>query len=627
MILRMAKVLLAGPKELSLAVLTLVQHLGVMHLDTLPAAQEFEPIDQYLKKLSTEQALVEEGLFLNTLRQQIVELCQLLGDRAIKPSHIGPQTALHSLPPLLPRHRQQCRGWSEAVTRNRQRRQALADYARLLQAVEALIPDPAGFLALEAIGVVIKDPEAFAELLALLKEEGVTTLEVKVLEPAAEEGRLGLLIAERDAAQRLHELLERHGVAELQCPEESLAALPFAEKRTAGARMAAECEQQLQEAEGKLAAFARQWGGVYQNLGRWIEERLAVLAASSAVCETAFCFFLVGWIPAAEVENLGQQVRHQFGDRVLVEELEVFEHDLEKIPIALRNPAYFQPFELFSRLLPLPSYSSFDITPYLAIFFPIFFGLMLGDVGYGLLLFLLALILFWRSRTQRAVNDAAKILVVSSCYAIIFGVGYGEFFGELGHLHLGLPTGLVKRQSAIVPMFVFSIALGVVHVTIGLLLGAVSAWKRGLKKEAFFKLVSILTILLLLTAGVLHWGKVQVIPGKFFALALATMSGVLLFCGGILAPLEVVKHFGSIVSYARIMAIGLTSVLLAEVANQLAGMMGSLWVGLLVAVLLHTFNIVLGLFAPTIHALRLHYVEFFSKYMEVGGRAFKPLRK
>ena len=97
--------------------------------------------------------------------------------------------------------------------------------------------------------------------------------------------------------------------------------------------------------------------------------------------------------------------------------------------------------------------------------------------------------------------------------------------------------------------------------------------------------------------------------------------------GGLLAPLELLKTVGNIISYARIMAIGTTSVLLAVIANRLGGMAGDVVAGLLVAGFLHTFNLTLGVFAPTIHALRLHYVEFFSKFLEVGGRRFTPLTR
>ncbi len=114
---------------------------------------------------------------------------------------------------------------------------------------------------------------------------------------------------------------------------------------------------------------------------------------------------------------------------------------------------------------------------------------------------------------------------------------------------------------------------------------------------------------------------------KPLIIASLIIAPVLLLTGGLLAPLEVLRHLGNIISYVRLMAIGLTSVLLAYVANNLAGAAGSIWVGAMVAILLHTFNILLGVFAPTIHALRLHYVEFFGKFLQPGGKAYKPLKK
>jgi V/A-type H+-transporting ATPase subunit I len=101
---------------------------------------------------------------------------------------------------------------------------------------------------------------------------------------------------------------------------------------------------------------------------------------------------------------------------------------------------------------------------------------------------------------------------------------------------------------------------------------------------------------------------------------------ILVVVGGFLAPFELLRYFGNIISYVRLMAVGLASVLLASIANRLAGAAGSVWTGVAIAIVLHAFNILLGVFAPTVHALRLHYVEFFSKFMETGGRDFKPLK-
>jgi V/A-type H+-transporting ATPase subunit I len=124
-----------------------------------------------------------------------------------------------------------------------------------------------------------------------------------------------------------------------------------------------------------------------------------------------------------------------------------------------------------------------------------------------------------------------------------------------------------------------------------------------------------------------YFAPVAELMRKPLLMALLVIAPVLLLAGGLLAPFELLRHVGNIVSYARIMAVGLASVLLAYVANRMAGAAGSVWVGVFVAVLLHAFNIVLGVFAPTIHALRLHYVEFFSKFVETGGPRYQPLGK
>jgi V/A-type H+-transporting ATPase subunit I len=141
------------------------------------------------------------------------------------------------------------------------------------------------------------------------------------------------------------------------------------------------------------------------------------------------------------------------------------------------------------------------------------------------------------------------------------------------------------------------------------------------------RLFSILT--LLCVAGVLasYFAPVAALLRKPLLMAMLVIGPVLLLTGGLLAPFELLRHLGNIVSYARIMAVGLASVLLAYVANELAGAAGSVWMGIAVAVLLHAFNILLGAFAPTIHALRLHYVEFFGKFIETGGRRYEPLKK
>jgi V/A-type H+-transporting ATPase subunit I len=227
---------------------------------------------------------------------------------------------------------------------------------------------------------------------------------------------------------------------------------------------------------------------------------------------------------------------------------------------------------------------------------------------------------------HKILRDIARILGVSAAYAIIFGFLYGELFGVLGHRLFGLTPLLIDRHESIIEMLYFALAIGFIHILVGLILGAVTSFRYKEKREAILKLISIGVILALALIIGAYFSPTLLTLRKPMLIGVLIAIPLLLASGGLLAPLELLKHFGNIISYARIMAIGLTSVLLAHVANSMVGIMGSVWAGVLAGIILHGFNIILGIFAPTIHALRLHYVEFFSKIVS-DGLEYRPLAK
>jgi len=206
---------------------------------------------------------------------------------------------------------------------------------------------------------------------------------------------------------------------------------------------------------------------------------------------------------------------------------------------------------------------------------------------------------------------------------VAFGIAFGEFFGDLGRRLFGLQPLLLDREKALLPFLGLAIAIGTVHIALGITLGVINA-SRGHPRQAVGRGVSlamlVLIVLVLLAAF-------RVLPHGFLTpavVALLVLFPILVAAEGIIAPIEFLSTLSNILSYARIMALGTASVMMAVVANRLAGSIGSVIVGVLFALLFHLVNFGLAIFAPTIHGLRLHYVEFFGKFHSPGGQAYRP---
>jgi V/A-type H+-transporting ATPase subunit I len=216
------------------------------------------------------------------------------------------------------------------------------------------------------------------------------------------------------------------------------------------------------------------------------------------------------------------------------------------------------------------------------------------------------------------------MLGACALFAILFGLAFGELLGDLGRRWFGLEPLLFDRETALVPFLGLAIAIGVVHVVLGLIAGAISR-RRSQPRAALGKGLSALMILLIVVALL---AAMKILPGGFLTpavIALLIAFPILIVLEGIVAPVELMSDLGHILSYARIMALGTASVMLAVVANRLSGAVGSIAVGLVFGLLFHLVNFALGLFSPSIHALRLHYVEFFGTFYSPGGVRYQPL--
>ncbi|MEW5914861.1 MAG: V-type ATPase 116kDa subunit family protein [Gemmatimonadota bacterium] len=370
-------------------------------------------------------------------------------------------------------------------------------------------------------------------------------------------------------------------------------------------------------------ALVREYAGALQAARAAAHDALARLDAMEHCGVTPRAFAIEGWTPKTATKRLTSTLERELGTLVVAEEIATEEWTGEDVPVVLSNPRIFRPFETIVRMMPLPRYGSIDPTPFVAVFFPLLFGLMLADIGYGVVLAILGIILYRRSKPGSLPRSIAEILGPCAAFSIIAGALFGELFGDFGHHALGLRPILYDRAEAAVASLLVAVGIGVVHVGLGLILGFISKWRREPKHAIGSGVAALMValIILALLAGLEILPRAMLTPtviGIFVAFP------ILVAVEGAIAPVEFLATLGNILSYARVMALGMASVMLAIVANRLAGAVGSAIIGFLFALLFHLVNFAIGIFGPTVHALRLHYVEFFGKFYSPGGTPYRP---
>jgi V/A-type H+-transporting ATPase subunit I len=432
-----------------------------------------------------------------------------------------------------------------------------------------------------------------------------------------------LMLASGSAADDVERLLGAARLDELPAPRslgepDLLRAMPALQARLA------EVEGELRANDARRARIAAEALPALEALRRELHD-LLLLAEAQAQARTGKLLFVIeGWLPEPAVARLRARIAGELGPEIVVATVGTEPWTRGDAPVALANPRLFRPFELVTRAFPLPRYGSIDPTPFVAVFFPMFFGLMLGDVGYGLLLAAIAIVVRRRSRPGGTVRAVAEMALGCALFSIVFGVLFGELFGTLG-ASFGMRPLVFDRENALVPFLMFTIALGAVHVVLGLVLAVIGAWRQGRRRQAVGRG---LTIAMIALSALALLAAFRILPSQLFtpaAIAVLIVFPVLVALEGIIAVVELMSAFGHILSYARIMALGTASLMLAMVANRMVGAMGSVLVGVAFALLFHLVNFAIALFSPTIHALRLHYVEFFGEFYSPGGAAYRPL--
>lgn len=347
-----------------------------------------------------------------------------------------------------------------------------------------------------------------------------------------------------------------------------------------------------------------------------------------------------GYCPEYEMSHLEKRVSGICGEDYTLEFFEV-DKDSEDVPIMLKNNKIVKVFESITSTYALPRYNEIDPTPFYAPIYALFFGMMSADFGYGAILFLLTTIGLKVCNFSPDMKKNVKFFQLISISTTIWGFLYGSYFGA------SIPGmwRLFDLGTQFMTVLVISVIMGGIHLAYGLAIKAYMLLRDGKPVDMFFDVISwyvVLTgiiVLLLSVAGILSpalgtFGKYAMYIGIVLLIigGARTAEGniVTKFVAGIYNVYGISNYIGDFVSYSRLMALGMAGGYIAFSVNMIAGMawggiIGSIF-AIIILVFFHAFNLFLSCLGAYVHALRLIYVEFFGKFYEGGGKAFRYFR-
>lgn len=361
--------------------------------------------------------------------------------------------------------------------------------------------------------------------------------------------------------------------------------------------------------------------------------------------KTKRTFFVEGWIPERCVKGAQKildenQCYYMFRDP----------EEGETVPVLIENKSFFTPFESITEMYSLPDYRGFDPTSIFALFYAIFFGMMLSDAGYGIVIALACFIVLKKFDLEGMTKKMIKLFFYCGISTVFWGALFGGWFGDFVQV---FTREIFGNEVIIKPLWfnpiedpmkllIFSIALGILHIFIGM---GIKAYMQ-IKEGNWFDAVCDEGFWFLTIVGLIAWLGGGMISDSFTTvgmwMTIAGALGLLLtggrhnkgfgkITGGLGNIYNITSYLSDILSYARLLALGLATGVIAQVVNTMGAMGGGGVKGVIILLFAfivgHTFNLAINALGAFIHASRLQYIEFFGKFYEDGGEPFEPFRK
>ena len=391
-------------------------------------------------------------------------------------------------------------------------------------------------------------------------------------------------------------------------------------------------EKERQEIEQRIAGL----GGKREALLEASDRAAIALRreeAKSRLVGTDKVFLLEGWLPADRCAAL-EKALEPF--TCAIETREPTEDEDPQVPVQLKNNKLTRPLNMVTEMYSLPAYGTLDPNPLMAPFFILFYGIMMADMGYGLLMMIASVIISKKYRPKGTSGELFSLLGLCGISTFIMGALTGGFFGDfLTQLVAIVSPGTVfalpklfDPLDDLTMILIGSMALGMVQIVTGMAISLIEKCKRKKFLDAFFEeitwwivFVGIALLALGKGAAVLYVGCALVLLGPIVqGKGWGKLTGVF----GSLYN-HVTGYFGDILSYTRLMALMLAGSVIAQVFNMLAAMPGNVIAFIIISMLGNAMNFGLNLLGCYVHDLRLQCLEFFNKFYVDGGKPFRPM--
>lgn len=654
MLVPMAKVEIIGPKNKFLDVVSLLHNIGTLHIEdmsrkimegTVPVDKMEVDETQLKEREGLENQLARVRSVLNSFPESREGIAPEVRDRLYGEHwHEDAQQISKEVGQILEDVESQTSSLATRQAQIDQELTLLAKYEPILHKIQPLAAQIVTVAGFDSVALLIE--RRYKALLDDLRDEldRITKRQCEIVATDVDaDTTAAIVVFNKNYSEQVHKFLAMENVNQVRLPSD-MSDKPFDVAYDLVKKKQRELPVELVEIKKQLDDLAGVWRAKLTAIRDVLGDKVSEIGAIPMFGQTEYAFVVTGWLPVKHFADLEKQLNGDFGDDVIVEQLEIGEKDYEETPVALSNPKIVAPYQSVLSALGPPQYGTLDPTWFLAIFYPLFFGMIVGDVGYGLVMLAATLWLRFKYRTNQFAQIATAVFGPAATMAIAFGLVYGEVFGDTLYKMFPHPILLTKTlelpfdRAALAPqLIVVVLAVGFLQVCFGLVVGAINGIRTKHRKHVYEKgglLIFLVSVAMLVAAGM--WAG-NVGAKSLGPIALTWVAGIaalvgfvmLIFGGGVMGPIELMESVAHIMSYIRIMAVGLAGAIFATAINKLVGTASAtnIVVGILIGVVLHALNIVIAAFSPTIHAFRLNFLEFFQKFYETGKEEYRPFHK